>query len=223
MLKVQGLHAGYGPSPVLHGLQLTVQPGEIVALLGRNGAGLVERRGQVAWQGRDLSACPPYVVAQAGIGYVPESRDIFPTLTVQQNLLLGCKPGVRPAPGGWTLEDAYRLFPALRQRQHTAGGVLSGGEQQMLTLCRSLMGQPGLMLIDEPAEGLAPRLVAQLAAFLRELRGRGLGVLLVEQKLNLALDVADRCLVMGQGRIVFEGTPAALRADEAVRSQWLAV
>ena len=231
MLDIRQLQAFYGASHVLHGVDLCVQPGEIVALLGRNGAGrsttaraimgLVQGSGSVRWRGTELLGRKPFEIARAGLGYVPESRDIFPRLTVHQNLMLGQKHGVvRPR---WDFADMYRLFPQLQARQHTEGGLLSGGEQQMLTLCRSLMGDPDLIIIDEPTEGLAPALVLQVAEFLQSLRAKGTSVLLIEQKLMMALELADRCLVMGHGRIVFDGSPAALRADASVRRQWLEV
>ena len=231
MLTLTDVHAYYGKSHVLHGVHFEVRAGEIVALLGRNGSGrsttvkaimgLVQGAGSVRWQGREVLGRAAHEIAQAGIGYVPENRDIFPTLTVHQNLLLGCKRGARSP--RWTFDDMYRLFPRLQERQHTEAGVLSGGEQQMLTLCRTLIGDPELIIIDEPTEGLAPKLVELVADYLRELKRRGISVLLVEQKLTIALEVADRCLVMGHGQIVFEGTPAQLRADAAVRREWLEV
>ena len=156
-----------------------------------------------------------------GLGYVPENRDIFPKLTVHQNLLLGLK-GAQPT-GRWHFEDMYKLFPRLRERQHTGAGVLSGGEQQMLTLCRTLMGDRDLVIIDEPTEGLAPKIVALVGDFLRELRTRGVSVLLIEQKLTIAMNISDRALVMGHGSIVFDGTPAELRENAAVRQEWLEV
>ena len=231
MLKVERLHAFYGKSHVLHGVNLEVQPGEIVALLGRNGSGrsttvkaimgLVDGSGSVVWRGEELMGRQAFEIAHRGLGYVPENRDIFSRLTVHQNLMLGQKRGARG--GRWSFDDMYRLFPRLKERQHTEAGVLSGGEQQMLTLCRTLMGDPELVMIDEPTEGLAPKLVEQVAEYLRELRRRGVAVLLVEQKLTIALEVADRCLVMGHGQIVFGGTPASLRADASVRKEWLEV
>ncbi|MEO7851073.1 MAG: ABC transporter ATP-binding protein, partial [Rubrivivax sp.] len=218
-------------SHVLHGVNFEVQPGEIVALLGRNGSGrsttvkaimgLVEGTGTVSWNGAQLLGKKAFEIAHAGIGYVHENRDIFPTLSVHQNLLLGCK-GSTPQ-GRWTFDDMYTLFPRLKERQHNDAGVLSGGEQQMLTLCRTLMGDPELVMIDEPTEGLAPKIVELVAEFLRELKRRGIAVLLVEQKLTIALAVAQRCLVMGHGQIVFEGTPDELLANAAVRKEWLEV
>jgi len=231
MLKLQDVHAFYGKSHVLHGVSFHVEPGEIVALLGRNGSGrsttvktimgLVEGAGSIRWHDGEILGRKAFEVAHAGIGYVPENRDIFPTLTVHQNLMLGEKRGqARPR---WSFEDMYTLFPRLKERQHTEAGVLSGGEQQMLTLCRTLMGDPELIMIDEPTEGLAPKIVELVAEYLRELKRRGIAVLLVEQKLTIALEVADRCLVMGHGQIVFEGAPADLRANAYVRKEWLEV
>lgn len=231
MLQVTNLHAYYGKSHVLHGVDLQVGEGEIVALLGRNGSGrsttakaimgLVACQGRVQWKGHALLGRPTHQIAQAGVGYVPESRDVFPSLTVAQNLLLGQKRAQRHP--RWQLADMYQLFPGLLARQHTPAGVLSGGEQQMLTLCRTLMGDPDLIVIDEPTEGLAPQLVAQVAGFLCTLRQRGVSVLLIEQKLTMAMDISDRCLLMGHGRIVFDGTPAQLDAQTELRREWLQV
>ena len=235
MLQLDKLHAFYGKSHVLHGVTLQVAPGEIVALLGRNGSGrsttakavmgLVETQGGATWKGRSLAGLKPYEIAHLGIAYVPENRDIFPRLTVHQNLQLGQKSGAndRGRPARWSFEDMYTMFPRLRERQHTEAGVLSGGEQQMLTLCRSLMGDPELIIIDEPTEGLAPKLVELVAQYLLALKARGLSVLLIEQKLTIALQISQRCVVMGHGRVVFEGTPAALKADAGVRREWLEV
>ena len=228
MLQVAQLHAYYGPSHVLHGVSFEVHPGEIVALLGRNGAGrsttakalvgLVRSEGTVRWQGQDLMGLQPFEIAQQGIAYVAEGRDIFPRLTVQQNLLLGKK-----GKGRWSFAAIYALFPQLLARQHTLGGVLSGGEQQMLALGRALMGNPQLLIIDEPTEGLAPQVVTQVAACLQQLQQQGIAVLLVEQKLAIALDISDRVLLMGRGSVVFDGTPQQLRADAAVRREWLEI
>ena len=231
MLSLKDVHAFYGKSHVLHGVDFEVRPGEIVALLGRNGSGrsttvkavmgLVEGAGSVKWKDQEMRGLKAFEIAHAGIGYVPENRDIFPTLTVHQNLLLGQKGKGKGA--RWSFDDMYTMFPRLKERQHTEAGVLSGGEQQMLTLCRTLMGDPELIMIDEPTEGLAPKIVELVAEYLRELKRRGMSVLLVEQKLTIALEVADRCLVMGHGQIVFEGTPSDLRANAYIRKEWLEV
>ncbi len=230
-LKLDNVHAFYGKSHVLHGVSLAVNPGEIVALLGRNGAGRstmvktimgqVDAKGSVKFGDTELVGRKAYEIAHLGLGYVPENRDIFPKLTVHQNLMLGQKSGVK-APR-WAFDDMYGMFPRLKERQHTEAGVLSGGEQQMLTLCRTLMGDPDLIMIDEPTEGLAPKIVELVAEYLKELRRRGIAVLLVEQKLAIALEISERCYVMGHGRIVFEGTPAELRANAYVRKEWLEV
>jgi branched-chain amino acid transport system ATP-binding protein len=231
MLKLNHLHAFYGKSHVLHGVDFEVHPGEIVSLLGRNGSGrsttvkaimgLVDGAGTITWRDEQILGRKAFQIAHLGIGYVPENRDIFPELTVHQNLMLGQKRGKKQP--RWSFDDMYRMFPRLKERQHTEAGVLSGGEQQMLTLCRTLMGDPDLIMIDEPTEGLAPKIVQQVAEFLRELERRGVSVLLVEQKLTIALEVSQRCLVMGHGRIVFEGTPADLRANAYIRKEWLEV
>ena len=233
MLKVSNLHAFYGKSHVLHGVNFEVKPGEIVGLLGRNGSGrsttvksimgLVDASGSVQWKGQELVGAKAFEVAHQGIGYVPENRDIFPKLTVHQNLLLGCKSSKPNPQARWQFDDMYQLFPRLKERQHTEAGVLSGGEQQMLTLCRTLMGDPDLIMIDEPTEGLAPKIVELVAEYLRELKRRGVSVLLVEQKLTIALEVSERCLVMGHGQIVFEGTPQELRENRYIRKEWLEV
>ena len=231
MLKIENLHAYYGKSHVLHGVAFEVQPGEIVALLGRNGSGrsttakaimgMVECSGTVNWKGRPLLGLKPYEIAHRGLGYVPENRDIFPKLTVHQNLMLGQKG--RGKGSRWQFDDIYQMFPRLKERQHTEAGVLSGGEQQMLTLCRTLMGNPDLIIIDEPTEGLAPKIVELVGQYLQTLKAKGIGVLLIEQKLTIAMVVSDRVLVMGHGRIVFQGTPDSLRADAYTRKEWLEV
>ena len=230
-LEVKELHAFYGKSHILQGVNLTVHEGEIVALLGRNGAGrsttvkaimgMVDNQGEVLFRGKNILGMKAYEIAHLGLGYVPESRDIFPKLTVHQNLMLGEKGGKKP--NRWSFEDMYTMFPRLRERQHTEAGVLSGGEQQMLTLCRTLMGDPDLIMIDEPTEGLAPAIVQLVAEYLMELKRRGISVVLVEQKLAIALQISDRVYVMGDRRIVFEGTPAELKADANIRKEWLEV
>ncbi len=231
MLKIDNLHAFYGKSHVLHGVHLDVREGEITALLGRNGSGrsttakaimgLVDCHGSVLWKGQEITGKRTYEIAHLGIGYVPESRDIFPTLTVEQNLYLGQKSARKT--GRWALADMYQLFPRLEERKNTLAGVMSGGEQQMLTLCRTLMGDPDLIIIDEPTEGLAPKIVELVAQYLKELKKRGISVLLIEQKLTIAMDISDRCMVMGHGSIVFTGTPAELRNDSYIRKEWLEV
>lgn len=230
MLSVENLQAFYGKSHVLHGVDLTVGEGEIVSLLGRNGVGrsttakaimgLVDCTGRITFRGHNITGLPTYRIAHAGIGYVPESRDVFPTLTVAENLALGVK-GRRA--GRWSAADMYALFPRLRERERTQAGVLSGGEQQMLTLARTMMGDPDLVIIDEPTEGLAPKLIALVAEFLRVLQSRGISVLLIEQKLTIALDVAQRLYVMGHGHMVFSGSPDELRANRLIRQEWLEV
>jgi len=231
MLKIENLHAYYGKSHVLHGVHFDVQPGEIVALLGRNGSGrsttakaimgLVECQGDIQWRGKQIAGHKAYEVAHLGIGYVPENRDIFPTLTVHQNLLLGQKGKGKGS--RWSFDDMYDMFPRLKERQHNEAGVLSGGEQQMLTLCRTLMGDPDLIIIDEPTEGLAPKIVELVGKFLKTLKAKGVSVLLIEQKLTIAMAISDRALVMGHGSIVFQGTPDNLRADAYIRKEWLEV
>ena len=231
MLKLTNLHAYYGKSHVLHGVSFGVQPGEIVALLGRNGSGrsttakaimgLVDAQGSILWKNAEIVGKKAYQIAHLGLGYVPEHRDIFPKLTVHQNLLLGQKGSGKGS--RWSFDDMYVLFPRLRERQHTEAGVLSGGEQQMLTLCRTLMGDPDLIIIDEPTEGLAPKIVELVGQYLQTLKAKGISVLLIEQKLTIAMAISDRALVMGHGSIVFDGTPDSLRADAYIRKEWLEV
>lgn len=231
MLNIKNLHAYYGKSHVLHGVSFDVQPGEIVSLLGRNGSGrsttakaimgLVDCQGSIIWKDGEIVGKKAYQIAHLGIGYVPENRDIFPKLTVHQNLLLGQKGSGKGS--RWSFEDMYQMFPRLRERQHTEAGVLSGGEQQMLTLCRTLMGDPDLIIIDEPTEGLAPKIVELVGQYLQTLKAKGISVLLIEQKLTIAMAISDRALVMGHGSIVFQGTPDSLRADAYTRKEWLEV
>ena len=230
LLEIKDLHAYYGKSHVLHGVNLHVGKGEIVSLLGRNGVGRstmvkavmgqVDVTGSIEFKGASVVGLPAFKIAHLGLGYVPENRDIFPTLTVEQNLLLGVKKGKQSR---WSLADMYTMFPRLQERQHIQAGVLSGGEQQMLTLCRTLMGDPDLIMIDEPTEGLAPKIVDLVAEYLKALKERGISILLVEQKLAIALEISQRVYVMGHGMIVFEGTPDALRANQVIRKEWLEV
>ena len=231
MLYIDNLHAYYGKSHVLQGVNFKVEPGEIVALLGRNGSGrsttakyimgLVDCKGTIDWKGQSIVGKKAFEIAHLGLGYVPENRDIFPKLTVHQNLLLGQKGNGKGS--RWSFDDMYQMFPRLLERQHTEAGVLSGGEQQMLTLCRSLMGDPEFIIIDEPTEGLAPKIVTLVAEYLNSLKRKGISVLLIEQKLSIALTISDRVLVMGHGSIVFEGTPEALQKNTYIRKEWLEV
>ncbi len=231
MLAIKNLHAYYGKSHVLHGVSFNVQAGEIVALLGRNGSGrsttakaimgLVDCQGDIQWKGQQIAGHKAYEIAHLGLGYVPENRDIFPTLTVHQNLMLGQKGKGKDS--RWSFDDMYQMFPRLKERQYTEAGVLSGGEQQMLTLCRTLMGDPDLIIIDEPTEGLAPKIVALVGQFFQTLKTKGISVLLIEQKLTIAMAISDRALVMGHGSIVFDGTPDGLRSDAYIRKEWLEV
>jgi branched-chain amino acid transport system ATP-binding protein len=230
VLEVRNLEAWHGKSQVLRGVDISVGKGEIVALLGRNGVGrsttlkaimgAVTRTGDIVFDGRAIGALPPHQVARLGLGYVDEHRAVFPDLTTRQNLQLGEKPG----PGGpFGLDDAYALFPRLLERADAPAGALSGGEQQMLAICRTLMGCPSLLMVDEPTEGLAPMMVQTVRTLLEQVAARGVTILLVEQKLDIALAISHRLYVMGHGRIVFEGTPAGLAANAAVRREWLEV
>ena len=230
MLEIRDLHAYYGKSHVLHGVDLSVGEGEIVSLLGRNGVGRsttvkatmgqVQATGSIKFKGEEIIGEKAFQIAHRGLGYVPENRDIFPTLTVEQNMMLGEKKGRKSR---WSLDDMYQLFPRLKERQNTAAGVLSGGEQQMLTICRTLMGDPDLIMIDEPTEGLSPQMVERVAGLLERIAARGVAILLVEQKLTIAMRISSRLYVMGHGRAVFQGTPEALRDNAAVRREWLEV
>jgi branched-chain amino acid transport system ATP-binding protein len=231
MLEVDDLHAYYGKSHILHGVTMRVGAGEIVSLLGRNGAGRsttvktimgeVAPIGSVRLRGERIDGRKPHEIARLGLGYVPENRDIFPRLSVRENLLLGRKP--RQAKGRWSMDDMLAMFPQLAARADAPGGVLSGGEQQMLAICRTLMGDPDLVMVDEPTEGLAPQVVDLVRGLLEKIAQRGVAILLIEQKLTIALAISHRLYVMGHGRIVFEGTPGGLAADEAVRREWLEV
>lgn len=231
MLEVKNLHAYYGKSHILQGVDLHIDAGEVVSLLGRNGVGRsttvkaimgeVPPHGTIRFKGQDIAGLPSYRIAHLGLGYVPEHRDIFPGLTVRQNLLLGIKNTRHP--GKWRLDDMLDMFPNLAARADTAAGVLSGGEKQMLTTCRTLMGNPELIMIDEPTEGLAPLIVQQVGDLIARIAQAGVAILLVEQKLSIALRISHRIYIMGHGRIVFEGTPSELNANEAIRKEWLEV
>jgi branched-chain amino acid transport system ATP-binding protein len=231
MLEVEELHAYYGKSHILQGVSFAVRPGEIVSLLGRNGAGrstviktiMGECRphGTIRFKGERIDGMKPHDIARRGLGYVPENRDIFPTLTVRENLMLGMKSA--RAKGRWTVEQLFELFPILKARADAPGGVLSGGEQQILTICRTLMGDPDLVMVDEPTEGLAPQVVEVVRGLLEGIAAKGVSILLIEQRLTIALAISHRLYVMGHGRIVFEGTPAQLKDNDSVRREWLEV
>ena len=231
MLEVEDLHAYYGKSHILQGISFRIAQGEIISLLGRNGAGRsttiktimgqVVPHGVIRFKGERIDGRPPHEIARRGLGYVPEDREIFPALTVRENLRLGMKSAA--AKGRWSMDDVFALFPLLRERADVPGGVLSGGEQQLLTICRTLMGDPDLIMVDEPTEGLAPSLVTLVRNLLTEIAGRGVAILLIEQKLTIALDISHRLYVMGHGRIVFDGTPQSLQASPSVRREWLEV
>jgi branched-chain amino acid transport system ATP-binding protein len=231
MLAVRGLNAYYGKSHILQGVDLDVAAGEVVSLIGRNGVGRsttvkaiigeVAPVGSIRFKGREIAGLPSHRIARLGIGYVPENRDIFPGLTVRQNLILGLKDARHQ--GRWRIDDMLAMFPNLAARADQAAGVLSGGEKQMLTICRTLMGDPELIMIDEPTEGLAPLIVARVAELISEIARRGIAVLLVEQKLQIALEISARVYVMGHGAIVFEGAPGELKANATVRREWLEV
>lgn len=233
LLTVRGLNAWYGRAHVLRGVELEVEPGEIVALLGRNGAGRsticravmghLETAGEVWFRGAPILGLEPHQVAQAGIGLVPENREMFPGLTTRQNLLLGLKPGLSDGQGRWSSDDLMDLFPNLRTRADVDAAALSGGEQQMLSICRTLMGDPALVMIDEPTEGLSPQMTSVVRDLILEIARAGVAVLLVEQKLSIALQIAKRVCVIGQGQVVFADTPAALAERPDIRQMWLEI
>jgi branched-chain amino acid transport system ATP-binding protein len=231
MLSVRGLHAYYGKSHILQGVDLDVGDNEIVSIVGRNGVGRSttlkaimgdpQPTGEIAFKGNSITGRKPHEIAHLGIGFVPEERAIFPSLTVEQNLLLGVKNGRRES--RWGLDETWALFPQLKERANAPGGALSGGEQQMLTMCRTLMGNPDLIMVDEPTEGLAPQMVERIGELLQEIARRGISILLVEQRLVIAMRISHRVYVMGHGQIVFQGTPAELAAAENIRHEWLEV
>lgn len=231
MLEVKDLHAYYGKSHILQGVDMSIAAGEVVSLLGRNGVGRsttvkaimgeVPPQGTIRFKGKDIAGLPSHKIARLGLGYVPEHRDIFPSLTVRQNLLLGIKDPRRP--GKWRLQEMLDMFPNLARRADTPAGVLSGGEKQMLTTCRTLLGDPELMMIDEPTEGLAPLIVQQVGELIARIAKAGVAILLVEQKLSIAMKISNRVYIMGHGRVVFEGTPEQLKNNAAIREEWLEV
>jgi branched-chain amino acid transport system ATP-binding protein len=233
MLEVTDLHAYYGKSHILQGVSLRVGAGEIVSILGRNGVGRsttlkaimgdVKPTGSIMFKGQEIAGLAAYRIAHLGLGYVPEDRSIFPSLTVAQNLELGVKRTRGRAEPRWNVEETVKLFPVLGERANTPAGVLSGGEQQMLTICRTLMGDPDLIMIDEPTEGLSPQMVERIAGLLKAIAAKKIAILLVEQRLTIALAISHRLYVMGHGQMMFEGTPAELAARADVRKEWLEV
>lgn len=233
MLEVKGLDAFYGPSQALFGVDFGLAAGRVLTLLGRNGAGRstvaralvgrVHRRGSVRFLGQELAQQRSFRIARAGVAYVPENREVFGQLDVEENLRLGQRAPARGATSGWDLARCYDLFPRLHERRNAPAGALSGGEQQMLVLCRALMGNPRLLVVDEPTEGLSPQMVQRVAETLVSLKRDGLAMLLIEQKLDIALELADDVLVLGHGQAVFHGSVAQLRAQPDVIESWIGV
>jgi branched-chain amino acid transport system ATP-binding protein len=236
MLEVRDIHSYYGKSHILHGVSLDLKEGELVCLLGRNGVGksttlksimgvVKPQQGSIRFRDQELTGKDPYEIARLGVGYVPEDRRIFRSLTVHENLLMGIKSGEKESvgEGGWTVERVYQLFPRLEERKNNKGSHLSGGEQQMLTVVRTLMGNPRVILIDEPTEGLAPLIVKDVLDMLATVRKSGVTILMVEQNFKAAIKVADRFYIMSKGQIVFAGNTAALLAAEEVRKNYLEV
>lgn len=234
LLDILELNTYYGQSHILQGVSLGVDRGEIVCLLGRNGVGksttlksiiglVVPRSGQVFFRGNNLAGQPTYAIAKAGVGYVPEDRRIFPSLTVRENLLMGVKSGQKTPDGSWTVERVYRYFPALEARDGQMGRFLSGGEQQMLTMARTLMGNPEILLIDEPTEGLAPKIVETVVKVIEDIHQHDISILLVEQNMRVALRLAGRIYVISKGKIVFHGSGETLKASDEIRQKYLEV
>ena len=231
MLKISDLHAYYGKSHILRGVNINIGKGEIIALLGRNGVGrstlvksimgLVPITGSIIYKNNEILGNATHNIALKGIGYVPENRDVFPTLTVRENLLLGVKD--KNAKAEWTIEEMFSLFPNLKERADVSASAISGGKQQMLTICRCLMGNPELMMIDEPTEGLSPHMTKTVAELLKKIASKGVAILLVEQKLTVCLKLASKVYLMGHGEIVFEGTPEELNKNDTIRKEWLEV
>lgn len=236
MLEVRNIHSYYGKSHILHGVSLDLKEGELVCLLGRNGVGksttlksiigvVQPKQGSIRLHDQELIGKEPFKIARLGVGYVPEDRRIFRSLTVHENLLMGIKSGEKGSTGegGWTIERVYQLFPKLKERKNNKGGYLSGGEQQMLTVVRTLMGNPRVILVDEPTEGLAPLIVKDVLDMLATVRKSGVTILMVEQNFKAAIKVADRFYIMSKGIMVFEGDTTALLAAEEVRKNYLEV
>jgi branched-chain amino acid transport system ATP-binding protein len=235
MLELNKINTYYDKSHILHDISMEIREGEVVGVLGRNGVGksttlksiigiVPPRSGSIRFRNNETVGLPPHQIARLGIGYVPENRRIFPTLTVRENLLMGMKRGKKPTHNtGWTIERIYDLFPSLKERDSFKGGYLSGGEQQMLTIGRTLMGDPQLILLDEPTEGLAPQVVEAVATVIREIHHSGVSVLLVEQSMEVVTDLAETIFIMSKGEIVFTGTPDELSARSEVSEKYLEV
>jgi branched-chain amino acid transport system ATP-binding protein len=236
VLEVRNIHSYYGKSHILHGVSLDLKEGELVCLLGRNGVGksttlksiigvVQPKQGSIRFHDQELIGKEPFKIARLGVGYVPEDRRIFRSLTVHENLLMGIKSGEkgRAREGGWTIERVYQLFPKLEERKNNKGAYLSGGEQQMLTVVRTLMGNPRVILVDEPTEGLAPLIVKDVLDMLATVRKSGVTILMVEQNFKAATKVADRFYIMSKGQIVFVGNTAELLEAEEVRKNYLEV
>lgn len=234
LLEVKELNTFYDQSHILQGISLGVDQGEIVCLLGRNGVGksttlksiiglVTPRSGEIIFKGQNVAGLPPYTIAKMGVGYVPEDRRIFPTLSVRENLIMGIKPGQKSNGEGWSIEKVYNYFPTLEKRDNQRGAHLSGGEQQMLTIARTLMGNPDVILIDEPTEGLAPLIVTTVEQVIQDIHKHDIPVLLVEQNMRVALRLAGRIYVISKGKIVFHGTSQDLKEAHEVREKYLEV
>jgi branched-chain amino acid transport system ATP-binding protein len=233
IVAAEGLHTYYGASHILHGINLVVQPGETVSLLGRNGMGKTTtlrslvgltppKRGRILIHGQDMTTAPPHRIAREGIAFVPEDRGIFPNLTVRENLVMAARPG-RDGRNDWSYDRVLELFPRLHERLGNLGNQLSGGEQQMLTVARALLTNPELIILDEATEGLAPLIRQEIWRVIREIRATGMASIIVDKDLKALLKVADRCLILAKGRLVYQGTAAELEANPEVHVQHLGV
>jgi len=231
MLHADDIHTYYGESHVLRGISLEVAEGSVTSILGRNGAGktttvlsvmgyLKPRKGSVSYMGKSIAGLPSHRISRMGLGFVPQERGVFPSLSVEENLTVAARPG---ANGGWTLDKVYQLFPRLKERRSNRGFQLSGGEQQMVSIARALMLNPSVLILDEPSEGLAPMIVDEIVEILRRLKSEGLAVLLIEQNLSVALDLADMHYVLSKGEVCFQGDSAALKDNDYVLSTHLSV
>lgn len=231
MLIIENLNAYYGKSHILQGVTLNIKKGEVVSLLGRNGVGrsttiksimgMVEVTGSIKFNGKEILGKKIHEISNLGIGYVSENREVFPDLTVSENLELGKKNLKNNK--SWHMDELFELFPNLKNRINVQGGLLSGGEQQMLTICRSLIGNPSLIMIDEPTEGLSPQMVDNVENLIRKISEKGISILLVEQKLTIAFNLSNKLYVMGHGRIVYEGTPKKIQENNKIIQEWLEV